>query len=66
MNLDEWIVWSLAATASPIQATAIRSLISNHIAFKATLDVDIPVSVHFDFYGGVRSIAIWFTRNYLT
>ncbi|KAK6822474.1 hypothetical protein PG987_014019 [Apiospora arundinis] len=58
VNLDEWIVWSLAATVSPIQATAVRSFISNHIAFKATLDVYIPpdgprtfaMSFHLPFY----------------
>ncbi|KAK8091827.1 hypothetical protein PG997_002188 [Apiospora hydei] len=58
VNLDEWVVWALASTASPMQAISIRSFISNHIAFKADLDVNIPsdgprtfaLSFHLPFY----------------
>ncbi|KAK7918480.1 hypothetical protein PG985_010354 [Apiospora marii] len=44
-NLDEWVVWALAATASHIEARAIRSFISDHLVWKADLNVNIPNSL---------------------
>ncbi|KAK7937672.1 uncharacterized protein PG986_014540 [Apiospora aurea] len=58
VNLDESAVWALATTASPIEVRAIRSFISDHIEWKASLNVNIPIklprtfemSFHLPFY----------------
>jgi hypothetical protein len=46
-NLDEWTVLVLAATASYHEAQALRRGICNHLAFRASIDAVIPVSVEF-------------------
>ncbi|KAK8109065.1 hypothetical protein PG984_014866 [Apiospora sp. TS-2023a] len=59
INIDESVVWSIAATVSPIQAVAMRSFVSNHLSFKASFDLTIlpdgprifRMSFHLPFYG---------------
>ncbi|KAK8022466.1 hypothetical protein PG993_013233 [Apiospora rasikravindrae] len=42
VNPDECAVWALAVTVSHMEALAMRTFISNYIAFKASFDVIIP------------------------
>ncbi|KAK7990650.1 hypothetical protein PG990_014930 [Apiospora arundinis] len=45
VNLDEPVLWALIKTASSIQAAAIRSFISNHLALKASLETSITPTI---------------------